>query len=108
MTHDSAVQDCVVLPQKLPKSRIIESLYIAEVRGLQTRVEVRKMYNYRPEVLEYLIFKYPKVEVETWQVFSWQDRTSSTSTGAYDIKEQYKVQEILFISIIIIYWVNKW
>ena len=55
------------------------------------------MYNYRPEVLEYLIFKYPKVETLTWQVFSWQDKTSSTSTGDYDIQEQYKVQEIILI-----------
>ena len=55
------------------------------------------MYNYRPEVLEYLISKYPKEEVMTWQVFSRQDKTSSTSTGAYNIQEQYKVQEITLI-----------
>ena len=29
--------------------------------------------------------------------FSRQDRTSSTSTGAYNIQEQYKVQEIILI-----------
>jgi hypothetical protein len=55
------------------------------------------MYNYRPEVLEYLISKYPKVETLTWQAFSRQDKASSTSTGAYNIKEQYKVQEIILI-----------
>ena len=60
MAHDNAVQDRAVLPQKLPKPRIIESLYIAEVQGLQTRVDVRKMYIYRPEVLEYLDFKVSK------------------------------------------------
>jgi hypothetical protein len=65
LAHDNTVQDCAVLPWKLPNLRIIESLYIAEVRGLQTRVEVQKMYNYRSEVLEYLIFKYPKVETLT-------------------------------------------
>ncbi len=60
ISHDIAVQDHAVLPQKLPKSRIIESLYIAEVRGLQTRVDVQKMYIYRREVLEYLDLKVSK------------------------------------------------
>ena len=59
------------------------------------------MYIHRPEVLEYSNSKCPKGEVETWQDLEYQYR-------CYDIKEQYKVQEILFINIIIIYWVNKW
>ena len=84
-------------PKSFSKSRIIESLYIAEVRGLQTRDDVRKRTSTAQKYSNTWILKYPKGEVETWQVFTWQDRTSSTSTGAYDIKEQYKVQEIIFI-----------
>ena len=74
-------------------------------QGLSNPCTSRKYKDYKPELMygrctstaqmysNTRILKYPKGEIMTWQVFSWQDRTSSTSTGAYDIKEQYKVQE---------------
>ena len=65
MAHDNAVQDRAVLPQKLPKSRIIESLYIAEVRGLQTRDDVRKRTSTAQEYSNTWILKYPKGETLT-------------------------------------------
>ncbi len=76
-------------------------------QGLSNPYTSRKYEDYKPEMMfgrctstaqkysNTWILRYPKGETMSWQVFSWQDRTSSTSTGDHDIKEQYEVQEII-------------